>query len=558
MAKKKQQPTAEKIQFKTSHAAHIPYAYVDPKTNFLGGSSWGEQEYISDFTGGFMLGRENTFNELELVIQQLRAKEIGFIRLLEEKEIILSAGQDWYKLDMKKVKQIEDNAPYEMIQELNSALTNFTQKNVDNEKIEIELEQQLNNDILESTKNNLPKALQSYFTNGLTNLPSWITPNELFNQIAPEYQAMIAKQQEVPVPLLKLISNIIAWYELPSNKKKQGTSKNSLYNKLRAYRAAINRQRKGKRSAIRIASQDIQTKNNKINIEQMLVKMQQSVRGQANQQLGDLIEKKVKGALIANGFDKKQVKATGKITISIDKPLTDLELTLDDTTMTKEFSSTELLNALQKNRNKLRSPKADLVIEGEDDFYGLSIKSTSLKTVKKMPHKIALHHGTYLSLIRFLARYQSGITLANQLAKPGKMHAVLNMVRANGEINSPSLDVAASSMIYAFIGANEGNIFTDYGEEVQDAYNGEIKSLNNAVALIDSQGNMRLISSLLQEVQQNLEKASVTITFKAGGFNYITKNGDLNKYSRNIVFSENFASPGDFSSIDALVYMFSS
>ena len=138
------------------------------------------------------------------------------------------------------------------------------------------------------------------------------------------------------------------------------------------------------------------------------------------------------------------------------------------------------------------------------------------------------------------------------------MHAILNMVRANDEINSPSLDVAASSMAYAFMGANEGDIFTDYGQEVQDAYDGEIKSLNNVVALVDSQGNMRLISSLLQEIQQNLEKASVTITFKVGGFNYITKNGELDNYTRNIVFSENFVSPQDFSSIEALVYMFSS
>ena len=69
---------------------------------------------------------------------------------------------------------------------------------------------------------------------------------------------------------------------------------------------------------------------------------------------------------------------------------------------------------------------------------------------------------------------------------------------------------------------------------------------------------MRFVSSLLRDIQQNLEKASVTITFKAGSFNYITKNGQLNTYSRDIIFSENFASPGDFSSIDALVYMFSS
>lgn len=558
MAKKKQRLTEEKIQFRTSHGTHIPYAYVDPKTNFLGGSNWGEQQYISDFTGGFTIGREDTFNELEQIIQQLQTREAAFINLLKEKGAILSGEQDWYKLDMKKIKQAEEEAPYETISELNQALVNFSEKNVTEEKIEKELEEKLNNNIIESTKNNLPKALQSYFNSGLTKLPSWVTPNELFNQIAPEYQNMIAKQQEIPVPLLKLISNIIAWYELPSNRKKQGTSKNSLYNKLRAYRTAINRQRKGKRSAIRTASQDIETKGNKINVEQMLGKMQQSVQGQAKQQLGDLIEKKVKQALITNGFDKKQIQATGKITITINKPLTDLQLTLDNTTITKEFSTTELLNTLQKNRNKLRSPKADLVLEGENDSYGLSIKSTSLKSTKEMPHKIALHHGTYISLIRFLARYKSGVALANQLAEPGKMHAILNMVRANGEVSSPSLDVAASSLAYAFIGANEGNIFTDYGQEVQDAYNGEIKSTNNAIALIDSQGNMRFVSSLLRDIQQNLEKASVTITFKAGSFNYITKNGQLNTYSRDIIFSENFASPGDFSSIDALVYMFSS
>lgn len=558
MARKKQQPIAEQIQFRTSHNAHIPYAYVDPKTNFLGGTEWGEQQYISDFTGGFSIGRENTISELEHIIQQLQSREASFIALLKEKDAIVSNNGDWYKLNMKKIEQSEEEAPQEMLAELNAALVNLNDKNTDEEEIEKSLENQLNANIVESTKENLPKALQSYFRSGLNNLPLWVTPNELFNQIAPEYQDMIAKQQEVPVPLLKLVSNLIAWYELPANKKKQGTSKNSLYNKLRAYRTAINRARKGKRSAIRQASQDIQTKGNKMNIEQMLGKMQQSVRGQANQQLGDLIEKKVKQALIANGFDKKQIKATGKITISLQKPLSDLELTLDDTIATKEFSATELLGTLQKNRDKLRSPKADLVIEGEYDSYGLSIKSTSLKNTKEMPHKIALHHGTYISLIRFLSRYKNGVALANQLAEPGKMHAILNLVRANGEISSPSLDIAASSLAYAFIGANEGNIFTDYGQEVQDAYNGEIKSTNSAIALVDSQGNMRLVSSLLKEIQNNLEKASVTITFKAGGFNYITKNGQMKPYTHDIVFSENFASPGDFSSIDALVYMFSS
>lgn len=558
MTKKKSRPTEEKIQFRTSHKAHIPYAYVDPKTNFLGGNNWREQEYISDFTDGFTLGRENTFNELEQIISQLKTREIAFINLLKEKEMILSEEQDWYKLNIKKIKQKTEDESYEMLSELNSALTAFTQENTDKEKLEAQLEKQLNNNIIENTKNNLPLALQNYFSNGLSQLPSWVTPKVLFDQIAPEYQAMINEQQEVPAPLLKLISNIIAWYELPSNKKKQGTSKNSLYNKLRAYRTAINRQRKGKRSAIRKASQDIQTKSNKMNIEQMLRKMQQSVQGQANQQLGDLTEKKIKQAFIANGFNKQQIKATGKITILVDKPLADLELTLDNSNLTKEFSSTELLNVLQKNRKNLRSPKADLVIEGENDSYGLSVKSTSLKSTTDIPHKIALHHGTYISLIRFLTRYKSGIALANQLSEPGKMHAILNMVRANDEINSPSLDVAASSMVYAFMGANEGDIFTDYGQEVQDAYDGKIKSVNNVVALVDSQGNMRLISSLLQEIQQNLEKASITITFKVGGFNYITKNGELDNYTRNIVFSENFVSPQDFSSIEALVYMFSS
>ena len=559
MGKKKQQLNLESVQFKTAHNLHIPYAYVDPKTNFLGGKSWGEQEYLSDFLGGFSLGRQDASKEIDYIINQLQAKEKDFIKLLNEKNMIISNEGDWYEISMKKIKEEQqDTPPNEMINALKTELNSYININLPEEQIEQSLETSMNSHIIESAVKNLPKSLQIYFNTGLNDLPTWATPNELFNQISPLYKDMIAKHQEVPVPLLKLITNMIAWYELPENRKKQGTGRNSLYNRLKTYRTAINKTRKGKRSAIRKASADINTKSNKLNVEQMLGKMQQSIRGQTNQQLGDLIEKDLYKALIQNGFNKNQVHMTGKITLTIEEPNSNIELNLNELNTTDEFSSKELAATLSKGKNRLRSPKADLVIEDENKVYGISVKSTSLKSKNSIPHKIALHHGTYISLVRFLSRYKGGIGLANQLLEPGKMHAILNMVRASGETNSPSLDLSASSLSYAFLGANEGNIFTDYGQEVQEEYEKAQHSANNIMALVDSSGNMRLVSSLLKEVRDNLNKASVEISFKAGNFHFISKNGQLNSYTRDIIFPENFASPSDFSSIEALVYMYSS
>lgn len=563
MANKKQAIDIKNVQFKTAHNAHIPYAYVDPKTNFLNGpNKWGEAGYVDAFIDGFSVGRNDPEKELDHIISSLETKESHFLNLLNEKQLLISSDDGWYKINIEKLSNIEQQSPpIELLHNLENELIKFDNQAISDEKIEEALENQLNEQIISTAQAKLPKALQAYFNNNMRDLPSWTTPNELFNQIAPKYQTMISQNEEVPTPILKLITNIIAWYELPENRKKQGTSKHSLYNKLKAYRTAINKSRKGKRSSIRQASADLQTKNNKLSLQQMLNKMEQSIQGQAKQQLGNLVEKKLYKTFLQQGFDKNTAHLTGQLTVSLKYPLPDLTInSLESTTgeLTDEFSTETFLKTLNKNRNNLRSPKADIALEDFGNSYGISVKSTSLKSIQDMPHKIALHHGTYISLIRFLMRYTGGMELANQLANPQQMHAILNLVRASGEINSPSLNTAASNLAYAFIGANEGNIFTEYGQIIQEGYDQTVKSTNNVVALIDSAGNMRLVSSLLREIKENLNKASIEISFKAGKFSYITKNGNLHPYTRNIVFSENFARPQDFSSIDVLVYMFSS
>lgn len=537
---------------------HIPYAYVDPKTNFLNGpNKWGETEYIDNFINGFSIGRNDPEKELDYIISSLETKESSFINLLNEKHLLVASGDGWYKINIEKLSNIEQQSPpIELLHDLENELINFDNQTISDKKIEETLENQLNEQLISDAWTKLPKSLQAYFNNNMQELSSWTTPNELFNQIAFKYQEMINQNKEVPTPILKLITNIIAWYELPENRKKQ-TSKDSLYNKLKAYRAAINKSRKGKRSSIRQASADLQTKNNKLSLQQMLNKMEQSIQGQAKQQVGNLIEKKLYKTFLQQGFNKDTVHLTGQLTLSLKSQLPDLTINSLKST-TDEFSSEALLNTLQKNRYNLRSPKADIVLKDFSNSYGISVKSTSLKNIQDMPHKIALHHGTYISLIRFLMRYTGGVELANQLANPQQMHAILNLVRASKETHSPSLDIAASNLAYAFIGANEGDIFTDYGQIIQDGYDSAVKSANNVVALIDSAGNMRLLSSLLQEIKENLNKASIEISFKTGKFSYITKNGNLHPYTRNIIFSENFAKPQDFSTINTLVYMFSS
>lgn len=419
----------------------------------------------------------------------------------------------------------------------------------------------MENEILAQAKISIPSAIQQYFDNNLSTFPEWITPKQLFDHIKKEYRQMIIGKnfEEIPVPLLKLVTNLIAWYELPQNAKARGTTERSLYAQLKKYRTWVNQTRKGKRSSVRRASADIETKSGKVNLQQMLNKVNQSVEGQAKQQLGDLVEKKIKKHLVS-ALGKDNVKLTGSITIKIPElnmPEIDLELKKPDED-NKSYSETDLLQAIRHNRGQLRSPKSDIVVHGDNgQNFGLSIKSTALHTKGKLPHKIALHHGTYISLIRFLSRYSLGINLAQQLSEPGIMHAVLNMVRAKGEITSPSLDVAASSLAYAFLGANEGQIFTDYGQAVQDAYDQVENSSNNVVALVDNSGSMRMISSFLEEIRDNLNNASVSVSFKAGSMKYVTKNGALPSYTQDIIILENLVSMGDFSSIESLVYMFS-
>ena len=559
MGKKKNQPIAENITFRSFKHVNIPYAYVDPSTNFLGGSKHGEQSYIENFNSGFSIGHQDAQNELNVVISALKAREASFLALLKQKNLLLSGnGKGWYQIDLKRINQ----PPEEEITSLESLLVQESNKKKKEKKPNKKnLEDSMENEIFAQAKISIPSAIQQYFDNSLSTFPEWITPKQLFDHIKKEYRQMIIGKnfEEIPVPLLKLVTNLIAWYELPQNAKARGTTERSLYVQLKKYRAWVNQTRKGKRSSVRRASADIETKSGKVNLQQMLNKVNQSVEGQAKQQLGDLVEKKIKKHLVS-ALGKDNVKLTGSITIKIPElnmPEINLELKEPDED-NKSYSETDLLQAIRHNRGQLRSPKSDIVVHGDNgQNFGLSIKSTALHTKGKLPHKIALHHGTYISLIRFLSRYSLGMNLAQQLSDPGIMHAVLNMVRAKREITSPSLDVAASSLAYAFLGANEGQIFTDYGQAVQDAYDQVENSSNNVVALVDNSGSMRMISSFLEEIRDNLNNASVSISFKAGSMKYVTKNEALPSYTHDIIILENLVSMRDFSSIESLVYMFS-
>lgn len=559
MGKKKKQSTAESITFRSFKHMNIPYAYVDPSTNFLDGSGHDEKSYIDNFNTNFSMGHSDAQSELNVVIGALKAREASFLALLKSKNLLLSeGGNGWYQIDLKHI----DQPPEEEVTSLENLLIQEADKKEKEKKPKKKkLQDSMENELLTQARISIPSAIQKYFESGLSAFPEWITPKQLFDHIKKEYREMIIgeKFEEIPVPLLKLVTNLIAWYELPQNAKARGTTERSLYAQLKKYRTWVNQIRKGTRSSVRRASTDIETKGGKINLQQMLNKVNQSVEGQAKQQLGNLVEKKIKKRLTAS-LGRDNVKLTGSITIRIPElnmPEIDLELE-NPNEDNKSYSEKDLLQVIQHNRGQLRSPKSDIVIHGNDgQSFGLSAKSTSLHTKGKIPHKIALHHGTYISLIRFLSRYNLGIKLAQQLSDPGIMHAVLNMVRAKGEITSPSLDIAASGLAYTFLGANEGQIFTDYGQAVQDAYNQVENSSNSVVALVDGSGSMRMISSFLEEIKNSLDQASVSISFKAGSMKYVTKNGALPHYTHDVIILENLVSMSDFSSIESLVYMFS-
>lgn len=385
-----------------------------------------------------------------------------------------------------------------------------------------------------------------------------MSPLELYSQIKDEYLEKIKANEEISNPyqsvaLLKLITNMIAWYEKnPSVKERE----RQLYDTLKNYRAAINKKRKSK---IRGASANLKSNGAQMSVKQMLQKMEKSIQGQINQQKGAKWEEQLVKNLVQKGFiEEKSVKSTGKYSVTIPSSKINskfIDLDISNEFSTKEFSAEKLLEIINKNRDKLRSPKSDITIFGKKETFGISVKNSNIFSAQQQQQQqIALHHGTYISLIRFLSRYKGGESLAAQLSDPKIMHTVLNLVRGKEQVSSETLDKAAAGLAYAFIGANNGDIFTEYGSIVQEAYDKVRKSMNNVCGVIDGYGNMRLVSSLLEEIRDNLNKTMINVVFEGGKFNYITKSLKT-PYTKNVMYSQNFAKPSDFSSIEATVYM---
>lgn len=97
MGKKKNQSTAESITFRSFKHVNIPYAYVDPSTNFLEGSGHGEDSYIKNFNSNFSMGHSDVGNELDVIIGDLKTREASFLALLKSKNLLLSeGGNGWY------------------------------------------------------------------------------------------------------------------------------------------------------------------------------------------------------------------------------------------------------------------------------------------------------------------------------------------------------------------------------------------------------------------------------------------------------------------------------
>lgn len=536
----------------------IPYAYYYPVPNFTTGpDQYGESQYIENFQHGFSVPFDAD-KDLDAVITDLSGKEQTLLSVLKDNNVLVVPPDErgfFEILDPSQVDEEKDNGSLEAnINALNRAI----EKSV-NMKTDIDLSKPLG----QAAQNIMSKMIAEYFSNA----PSidWndsqnvlFSPENIYSFLDDKTKQTIEQKNKiVDVTIINLLQNLKKWYD-KHPMMKTDPKELARFTAIKDYIAYYNRY-SGKKA--RAANSDLVGLGTNIDFRSILWKMARSIKGQIQEEKGRGVEESY-GKLMKETFSDNDWQAimSGKVVRKNKKYSAQVEMPKIPELNNEEIDQRllALKNTLNDKAYQTRNPKADLTIRNKKlkQTLGISIKAGSLYLPNQASHDIALHHGTYISLIRYLMRYQGGINLASQLADPAVEHAVLNLTLAGEVVQSESLNEAAASLAYIFIGAGDNQkVLTQYGREVFKATKGS----NSIVAFADGSGHCRLISGFLKEIRENLANAKMRVEFKLEkrpDFRYGgAAPAGYEGYKTVQTFQRNEAKASNFSSIAAHIYM---
>lgn len=535
----------------------LPYGYIYPQVNFTEGvpdddKHCGEANLIDSFkTKDFSIDTVKVDDQLDHLIHMFQEKETRFLRTLAKNGLI------------KDEKAYDDHGFFQ----LTVAITGTVSKEV--ERIKKLLTGAIDQPIYrgawykEPFERQMQNLMGEYFIGLLVpNNALWginltekrkITSGEAVLQLfKPEVLNDIKKKAEVNIEVRKAVANLIAWYDHPKHatikQKEQET-----YNMLKDY---------AKKFKLRKASDSIDYEHT--NMYEFIAKMVDSAVGKVYSETGTVSEKDLLEGILkqieAMGGNLK-AKLTGNMRGSVTLSAESDKFLYNSEMFEEETWQKKMQQALRSRATAVTNPKADITLTDPDtnEQWGLSVKHQSLQTTNsESKSHIELHKGTYISLIRYLMRYKEGIPLAQELMEPEVMHTVLNLTRGDigKEVTSDALDKAISALGYVFIGmGDEADFLTDYGVDI---FSGTAGS-NTIMALVDGNGNGRLMSYYLQDIKNNIDKAQLAATFKIPknpSHMIFAKNSTYpNTYSKYVYFETNQATTADFSTIVAQIYI---
>lgn len=532
----------------------IPYAYYYPIPNFTNGpDQYGESRYIENFQHGFSIPFDAD-KDLDSVIDDLSKREQTLISVLKDNNILLTPPDERGFFEVLNPDQFDkkknNGSPEVNINILTKAIDDSV-----NMKTDIDLSKPIG----QMAQNIMFKIVNEYFSNA----PSidWndgqnvlFSPENIYSFLDGKIkQAIEQKNKIVDVTIINLLQNLKKWYD-KHPLLKTNPQEAERYKAIKEYITYYNRY-SGKKA--RAANGELAGLGTNIDFRSILWKMARSIKGQIYEEKGRGTEDSYYTMMKTFSNKEWQAFLSGKIVKRNKKYSAQVEIPeLKNNEIDQHLL--ELKDVLNKNAYQAKNPKADITLRNKKlkQTLGISIKTGNLYLPNQASHDIALHHGTYISLIRYLMRYQGGINLASQLAQPEVEHAVLNLALAGQVVESESLNEAIGALAYVFIGAGDNQqVLTQYGKQIFEATKGS----NSIVAFADGSGHCRLISGFLKEIRENLANAKMRIEFrldKRPNFRYGgTAPADYTGYKTVQTFAENEAKGSDFSSIAAHIYM---
>ena len=579
-----------KIRKGLAQGWNVPYIYIDPQTNFIGGpNAHHEQEYIKAFESGFFaphkkdpisLQNNPYYNQLKELIKYAENARDNFLNssfYRDAKEKFILHGDGYFSIDLSSIELPSEKRNGVNWEALKDDINNFESFAKNKNKDEAEtLRKKIVNELNKTTipqnieKLLTPNLLFSLFINEGYSLGNYSSSVDLWEQgISKSVKDIILNEKNtLQAPFLKLVRAIIEPLEQKKKAKQELTKEEeNIYKQLLKIS-------KSSKTSKRKANLDY--KNFNIPIDDLFDKISRSFEGARRQVDGAKTELAVQ--LVFNSIHSNSATLTGnkltkKITTNLSVPLPEADLniskdySLENNAYEKEIE--EIKGLIQKGAASSRSGKVDVQLQTDMGKFGFSVKRQKLisldKTLIKRKEGVAFHHGTYISFMRYLARFQGTEGVIATLLNPGIQHAVLNLIKAGamngkGEINSSSLNAALSVISYIFIGAAVDNeiLLTDYGRDLIHEY-------NNVTAIIDGKGNGRFVANIYNDIlkafeteieKQNdyLKNQNVNIVFKGGTFGTFTKKAS-HGYNPNYSYYLNQNHKAPLSQIEVEVYM---